>query len=86
MMVLIAVFFKVSTYIERRHYKAFTLGLGTALWLVGINGVAYCVETIHSHEYNHKMFSHRHTRHVLASFSVGEDRIEKMFRNGGDGS
>ncbi len=31
------------------------LFLGTALWLFGINGVAYCVETIRGHEHNHKM-------------------------------
>jgi hypothetical protein len=26
---------------------------GTAIWLFGINGVAYCVETIRGHEHNH---------------------------------
>ncbi|MEQ8693448.1 MAG: hypothetical protein RIC89_21735 [Pseudomonadales bacterium] len=31
------------------------LVLGTALWLFGINSVAYCVETIRGHEHNHKL-------------------------------
>jgi hypothetical protein len=31
------------------------LFLGTALWLFGINGVAYCIETIRGHKHSHKL-------------------------------
>lgn len=30
------------------------LVLGTAVWLFGINSVAYCVETVRGHEHRHK--------------------------------
>jgi len=31
------------------------LVVGTALWLFGINSIAYCVETVRGHEHNHKL-------------------------------
>ena len=31
------------------------LVLGTAVWLFGINSVAYCVETIRGHEHRHTL-------------------------------
>ena len=29
--------------------------LGTAVWLFGINSVAYCVEAVRGHEHRHKL-------------------------------
>ncbi len=29
--------------------------VGTAIWLFGVNSVAYCVETIRGHEHNHNL-------------------------------
>ena len=31
------------------------LVLGTAVWLFGINSVAYCVETLRGHEHRHSL-------------------------------
>lgn len=31
------------------------LVFGTAVWLFGVNSVAYCVETIRGHEHRHKL-------------------------------